>query len=112
MTRLEVKTIIENTAATNAIVVFEFMGRRFTLHQSQANAMIRCLTLLVALNIIGFLAPRAAFSQSEESIAHIWNEEVLEGIRNDFARPTVHARNLLHTNIAMYDCWSAFDEGT
>ena len=34
-TRIEVKTFLENTAATKAIVVFEFMGRRFTLHQSQ-----------------------------------------------------------------------------
>jgi hypothetical protein len=52
------------------------------------------------------------WAQNAENIAHVWNEEVLEGIRNDFARPTVHARNLLHTSIAMYDCWSAYDEGT
>ena len=50
-------------------------------------------------------------SQESNNIAHIWNEEVLEGIRNDFARPTVHARNLLHTSIAMYDCWAAYDNG-
>ncbi|MEL6865085.1 MAG: T9SS type A sorting domain-containing protein, partial [Bacteroidota bacterium] len=29
--------------------------------------------------------------------------------RNDFARPTVHARNLLHTSVAMYDIWAAYD---
>ena len=38
-----------------------------------------------------------------------WNEQVLEAIRNDYARPTVHARNLLHSSIIMYDCWAAYD---
>ena len=45
-------------------------------------------------------------SQEEHSIAREWNEVVLQAIRNDFARPTVHARNLWHTSIAMYDIWS------
>lgn len=44
-----------------------------------------------------------------QSIAREWNEEVLNGVRNDFARPTVHARNLWHTSIAMYDVWALFD---
>ena len=45
----------------------------------------------------------------ELTVATHWNEEVLEGIRNDFARPTVHARNLFHSSIIMYDCWAAYD---
>jgi len=45
----------------------------------------------------------------EESVARIWNEEVLNGIRNDFARPTVHARNLWHTSVAMYDIWAIYN---
>jgi len=44
-----------------------------------------------------------------QSIARQWNEEVLNGIRKDFARPTVHARNLFHTSVAMYDAWAVFD---
>ncbi|RKR15059.1 putative secreted protein (Por secretion system target) [Maribacter vaceletii] len=44
------------------------------------------------------------------SIARIWNEALLEAIRNDYARPTVHARNLFHTSIALYDCWAIYDE--
>ena len=70
-----------------------------------------CLKAIFVFTFTWFLAPDIALGQAEENIAQIWNEEVLEGIRNDFARPTVHARNLLHTNIAMYDCWSAYDEG-
>ncbi|MEM7392639.1 MAG: vanadium-dependent haloperoxidase, partial [Verrucomicrobiota bacterium] len=37
------------------------------------------------------------------------NEVLLEGIRNDLARPTVHARNLFHVSAAMWDAWAAFD---
>ncbi len=46
---------------------------------------------------------------AQESIARKWNEEVLESIRNDFARPTVHARNLYHSSLAMYDAWAIFE---
>ncbi len=44
------------------------------------------------------------------SIAREWNELLLTSIRNDYARPTVHARNLFHISVAMYDAWAAFDE--
>lgn len=42
------------------------------------------------------------------SVARLWNEVLLESIRNDYARPTVHARNLFHISAAMYDAWAAF----
>ncbi|MCT8338583.1 T9SS type A sorting domain-containing protein [Flavobacteriaceae bacterium TK19130] len=60
------------------------------------------------LPILFFLLTLPLVAQ-EHSIARQWNEEVLNGIRNDFARPTVHARNLFHTSVAMYDIWSVFD---
>ncbi|MEO1882960.1 MAG: vanadium-dependent haloperoxidase [Methyloprofundus sp.] len=46
---------------------------------------------------------------SSQSVARQWNEALLGGIRQDFARPTVHARNLFHTSIIMYDAWAAYD---
>ncbi len=46
---------------------------------------------------------------AQHSVARDWNEVVLFGIRNDFARPTVHARNLFHSSAAMYDAWAVFD---
>ncbi|MCF8278089.1 MAG: T9SS type A sorting domain-containing protein [Flavobacteriales bacterium] len=49
-----------------------------------------------------------AFSQ-QHSVARRWNEVLLEAIRNDYARPTIHARNLFHTSIALYDSWAIFD---
>lgn len=42
------------------------------------------------------------------SVSRLWNEETLAAIRNDFARPTVHARNLFHISAAMYDAWAAY----
>jgi hypothetical protein len=47
---------------------------------------------------------------SKHSIARLWNEALLFSIRKDFARPTVHARNLFHTNVAMYDAWAIYDD--
>lgn len=45
----------------------------------------------------------------DKSVARQWNELMLASIRRDFARPTVHARNLFHVSAAMWDAWSAFD---
>jgi hypothetical protein len=60
-------------------------------------------TLLVALS-----TPLAA--RARQSVAREWNEALLHAIRADLARPTVHARNLFHTSVAMYDAWAAYDE--
>ncbi len=46
----------------------------------------------------------------EHTIAREWNEVLLTGIRGDFARPTVHARNLMHVSMSMYDAWAVFDD--
>ena len=48
--------------------------------------------------------------QAQHSVAREWNELLLQSIREDLARPTVHARNLFHTSAAMYDAWAVFDE--
>jgi hypothetical protein len=44
-----------------------------------------------------------------DSIARTWNEEILAAIRLDRPNPPVHARNLFHLAVAMYDCWAAYD---
>ncbi|GAB1307688.1 hypothetical protein KH5_03710 [Urechidicola sp. KH5] len=59
-----------------------------------------CSALLVVLYIT---------SNAQHSIAREWNELLLESIRKDYARPTVHARNLFHISLAMYDAWAAFN---
>ncbi|MDG2072537.1 MAG: FG-GAP-like repeat-containing protein [Pseudomonadales bacterium] len=61
------------------------------------------------VHIVANFVPGVAIEQ-EASLARRWNEVVLQAIRNDFARPTVHARNLFHTSAAMYDAWAAYDD--
>lgn len=46
---------------------------------------------------------------SQNSVARDWNEVLLDAIRIDYARPTVHARNLFHSSLIMYDAWAIFD---
>jgi len=65
---------------------------------------------LILYCVAFFACLQMGTAQGEEhSVARIWNEEVLNGIRNDFARPTVHARNLWHSSVAMYDIWAIHD---
>ena len=42
---------------------------------------------------------------NNQSIARKWMEVLLEAIRNDLARPPVHARNLFHLSSIMYDAF-------
>ncbi len=44
------------------------------------------------------------------SIARVWNEEILAAIRIDLPHPPVHARNLFHFSVAVYDAWAAYDQ--
>ena len=63
-----------------------------------------CFTLAV----LTVLSINTSFGQ--QSVARQWNEVLLEAIREDYARPTVHARNLFHVSAAMYDAWAAYDD--
>ncbi|MFK8103872.1 MAG: FG-GAP-like repeat-containing protein, partial [Saprospiraceae bacterium] len=44
------------------------------------------------------------------SLPRQWNELLLESIRQDLARPTVHARNLFHSSAAMWDAWAIYNQ--
>ena len=57
---------------------------------------IACLLVLV----LASSAP--VWSQSDEPAVQTWNEILLEAIRNDLARPNVHARNLHHFSTGQY----------
>ncbi len=47
---------------------------------------------------------------SQHTIAREWNEVLLNAIRGDQARPTIHARNLWHSSAMMYDIWTIFQD--
>lgn len=75
--------------------------------------------LFLAIGLTAFCAPVEAqirFDKERKmkggetySAARIWNEELLFAIRRDTARPVVHARNLFHTSVCMWDVWAAYD---
>ncbi len=60
--------------------------------------------------IVLFLLNAEWVIAQEQTIAREWIEELLEAVRSDFARPTVHARNLWHHSILMYDLWAVYEE--
>ena len=77
---------------------------------ADANARSTTFTMpntavVITANYVPGVAP-----EEDVSIARRWSEVLLQSIRNDFARPTVHARNLFHTSSAMYDAWAAYAE--
>ena len=68
------------------------------------NQIVRYISILLLFIF------EAYTSTAQHSVAREWNEANLQAIRDDFARPTVHARNLFHLSVAMYDAWAAYDD--
>lgn len=58
---------------------------------------------IVTANYLPGVSPDA-----DVDVARRWNEVLVQAIRKDFARPTIHARNLFHISAAMYDAWAAY----
>ena len=65
----------------------------------------RLLSLVMLLTCLG----ATVTSAQTQSVARIWNEACLHAIRIDFPHPPVHARNLFHLSVAMWDAWAAYD---
>lgn len=81
-------------------------------HFNQLNmAFCRTLTSIafVLTALFGCLSESVA-QEAEHDVAFEWIEVQLKGIRVDFARPPIHARNLYHVSLAMYDAWAAYDD--
>jgi hypothetical protein len=47
---------------------------------------------------------------AQDSVARQWCDLTIESIRNDFARPPVHARNLHQISAGMYDAWALYED--
>ena len=63
------------------------------------------LILLVA----GGLNFASGLPEEPASVARQWNDRLLDAIRLDIPKPTVHSRNLLHVSIAMWDAWATYE---
>jgi hypothetical protein len=46
---------------------------------------------------------------ASNTVARIWNEEILSAIRIDTPHPPAQARNLFGLSVSMYDAWAAYD---
>ncbi len=75
---------------------------------------------LVGVTVIGLAVTRpwvqtpvcaatAATEHPEWTVARRWDEALLDAIRRALPNPPVHARNLFHTSVAMWDAWAAYD---
>jgi hypothetical protein len=83
---------------------------------------IRAAILVVGLVAVvaggGLLASRlitpspscaAIASHPDWTVARRWDEALLDAIRRALPNPPVHARNLFHTSVAMWDAWATYD---
>lgn len=57
----------------------------------------------------GFPAGALCHRIEPPSVARQWDETMLSAIRIDLPRPPVHARNLFHLSVVMWDAWAAYD---
>ena len=70
--------------------------------------MMRTKTGITAM--VAAVGVLAGAGPPPQSVARQWNEQMLSAIRLDYARPTVHARNLYHVSVAMWDAWAAYTD--
>ena len=81
--------------------------------------MAAALVGVVAVSLVaaGLLAVRPwqgpacppAAEHPEWTVARRWDEALLDAIRRALPNPPVHARNLFHTSVAMWDAWAAYE---
>ena len=71
------------------------------------------MLLLTAAIVVGCSGAQtsACAPDGGGSVAKQWNEAALGAIRADFPAPTVHARNLFHLSVGMWDSYAIFEPG-
>lgn len=73
-----------------------------------AAGVMACATLSASGLLVASGTAYAGDQIPEHSVARLWNDVLLDAIRRDTPRPGVHARNLWHTSLVMYDAWCAY----
>jgi hypothetical protein len=81
--------------------------------------LVVALAIVVAGGTFGALAVERVTSSANRcatpaehadwTVARRWDEALLDAIRRALPNPPVHARNLFHTSVAMWDAWATFD---
>lgn len=80
----------------------------FSRSRASLDRMKKTVSLALLIFVLLAVALPAAATGSH-SVARRWNDLTLDSVRKDLARPTVHARNLFHLSLAMWDAWATFD---
>ena len=88
--------------------------RRRTVIALGAAVLILVSTLGLAVTRPWVATPRCATpaEHPEWSVARRWDEALLDAIRRALPNPPVHARNLFHVSVAMWDAWATYDPTT
>jgi uncharacterized protein DUF6851/vanadium-dependent haloperoxidase-like protein len=84
---------------------------------SRSKAAAGLLALVVAIGIVAGVVSRTlptparcpVASHPDWSVARRWDEALLNAIRRALPNPPVHARNLFHMSVAMWDAWATYD---
>lgn len=67
--------------------------------------------ILKRLIAIAILASSSLSLRAQDTtVVGVWMEAMLEAIRNEEGRPTIHARNLFHASAVLYDAWAVYDD--
>ena len=73
-------------------------------HQVKVRDSFGC-EVVKEFTILNLVKDSSNPEEYNKSIARKWMEILLEAIRNDLARPPIHARNLFHISAMMYDAF-------
>ena len=95
---------IINGQGTDTITVLWELEVEGKVSVTESDSQCSSLTTSISVSLSATNLP------DDISIARLWNETLLNAIRGDFARPTIHARNLFHTSSAMYDIWAIYNK--
>ncbi|HSI99732.1 MAG TPA: vanadium-dependent haloperoxidase [Patescibacteria group bacterium] len=94
------------------------MKRELGVRRAGARAGAALVTLLLVTLLLGSCTSSPPYvvegcqpaDREGRSVARIWDEQLLSLIRQVVPAPTVHARNLFHLSVAMWDAWAAYDD--
>jgi hypothetical protein len=116
--------VVGGGAGDTATIEAHRIVRSLTEHGRRAHPLVdvfaRALALLIAFIMVFAVAacekaPPYVIEDcvpdeyDGQSVARVWDEQILSLIRQVVPAPGVHARNLFHLSAAMWDAWAAYD---
>ena len=75
---------------------YETITTKISLLCAKQSKMIRMSAFQKIHGVVFFVLLLSCVNAQNHSVARLWNEQLIQSIRKDFARPMVHARNLVH----------------